>query len=119
MSVKAENSVFDSVQNHPFRPDRVDRIAEADKQPFEVILAAFLDLASFDPHMVDHQLPGVYQPVEIVAERGDVGREILGAFLKAHEDAGLIEQGRAVDQECGAKQGLAASGRTADQCRAA
>ena len=59
--------------------------------------------------MVDRQLAVRHQPVQVVAERGDVGGKVLGALLEAHEHARLAEAGGAVDQEGDGEQGLAAA----------
>ena len=44
---------LDRVEHDALGADRVDRVAEADEQAFEVVVAGLLDLAALDAHVVD------------------------------------------------------------------
>ena len=47
---------LDRVEHDALGADRSDRVVEPDEEPFEVVLARFLDLAAFDVDVVDGQL---------------------------------------------------------------
>ena len=96
-------------------PMRVDGVAQADEQAFEVVLAGLLDLAALDVDVVDQQLLLLGQIVQVEAERADVLGQLLGGLLEGHEDAGLAELGGAADEELHREQGLAAAGAAADE----
>ena len=109
---------LDRIEHDALGTDRVDGEAEPNKQPFEVVLAAFLNLAALDADVIDGELTFGDQRIEFVAERGDVADQVLSAFLEAHEDAGFAVLNGAVDEERGREQGFAAAGRAAHQSRA-
>ncbi len=69
--------------------------------------------------MVDDQLLGRDQAIEVEPQGLDVGGEVRGAFLETHEHAGLAELGGAVHQEGHADQRLAAARRAAQERRPA
>ena len=100
-------------------PTRPNRVVEADEQPFEVVLARFLDLAAFDAHVVDGQLLRLDQLGKVEAERRDVAGNLLGVLLERHEHAGLVELDGAVHQEGEGQQRLAGSRPAADERRPA
>ena len=56
------------VQHHPLGPDRIDGLLQPDEQAVEVVLAAFLDLAPLDPHVVHDEFLLLGQLVEVEAE---------------------------------------------------
>ena len=47
---------LERVEDDPLGADRVDRVAEADEQPLEVVLAGLLDLAPVDLDVIDDEL---------------------------------------------------------------
>jgi hypothetical protein len=76
------------------------------------------DLAAFDPHVIDEQLPGLRERVEIETERANIGRELFRGFFERHEYAGLAELGCTAHQKLDREQGLAATRSTTHQGRA-
>jgi hypothetical protein len=108
---------LNGVQHDPLRADAVDRCAQPDEEAFEIILSGLVDLAPLHAHMVDRQLPGPEQPGDVEAQRGDVGAQLLGGLLEAHEHTGLVELGDAPDEELHGEEGFAGSRRAADQRR--
>ena len=115
--VEAGEQRLDRVEHDPLRPDLLDGVVEPDEQALEIVIAGFLDLAALDAHIVDDELLVGDQARHVVAERGDVGGEIVGGLLEAHEDARLAVERHAVDQEGHGEQGLAAAGGAADERR--
>jgi hypothetical protein len=99
--------------------DRVDGEAEPDEESLEIVLAGLLDLAALDPDVVEHDLLLLDQPRKVEAERGDVLSELVVALLEAHEHAGLVESGRAVDEEADGEEGFTAAGSAANERRPA
>ena len=87
--VEAREQRLDRVEHDALRPDLLDGVVEPDEQALEIVIAGFLDLAALDAHVVDDELLVGDQARHVVAERGDVGGEIIGRLLEAHEDAGL------------------------------
>ena len=65
--------------------------------------------------MIEHDLFLLDQPRQIEAERGHVLRELVGALLEAHVHAGLVEAGRAMEEEAEGEEGLAAAGSATDE----
>ena len=110
---------FDRVEHDALGADRLDRVAEPDEQPFEIVLAGLLDLAAFDADVVDGQFLRRDQLRKVEAERRDVLGDLLAALLEGHEDAGLAELQRAIHQELHGQQRLAAAGAAADERRPA
>ena len=96
---KSREQGFDGIEHHTLGANGVYCVPEPNEQAFEVVLAALLDLRALDSNMVDRELPGCDQSFNIVPERGDIGGQILGALLEAHEDAGLVKSVGAVHQE--------------------
>jgi hypothetical protein len=82
------NSASIVSRHDPLGADRVDRVAEADEQALEVVLAGLLDLAALDVDEVERDLLLPHQLVEVEAERAHVGGELGGALLEGHEDPG-------------------------------
>ena len=89
---EAAEQRLDRVEHDALGADRVDRVAEADEQAFEVVLARLLDLAALDVHVVDQRASS--------ARRACRGRsrasatfcgQLLGGLLERHEHAGLAE----------------------------
>ena len=109
---------FDRVEDDPFCPDRINRMFKADEEAVEVVFPGFFDLASLNADMVDQKSFGGSETVEIKPERGHILGQFLGGLLKGHEDPRLIELGSASHKKLHGKEGLAAAGSTADQCRA-
>ena len=114
--VEAAEQRLDRVEDDALRADAVDRVAQADKQAFKVVVAAFLDLGALDPDIVDDELAVGDQRIDVDAERGNVDREIGGALLEAHQHAGFAGQS-AVDEEGHREQRLAATRRAASAAR--
>jgi hypothetical protein len=101
---------LEGVERDALRADRIDRVRKPDEEPFEVVLPGLLDLAALDADVVDCDLAVVHEPVEVEAERADVGGELVGGLLEHHEDAGLAVAHRALDDELGGEHRLAAAG---------
>ena len=80
---------FDGVEQHPLGTDGVDGVLEPDEEAVEVVLARLLDLVPLHRHELEHQLLLGDQPVEVEAERADVGGQLFRRFLEGDEDAGL------------------------------
>ena len=103
------------VQHHPFGADRIDGKAQADEQPLQVVVAGFLDLAALDEDVVDGELLFALQVRQVKPQGRDVSGELLGGFLKGHEDAGLVELHRPPHQKLHAQKSFAAAGAAAHQ----
>jgi hypothetical protein len=112
---QAREERLDRVQDDTAGSDRVDGEAEPDEETLQIVVAGLLDLAALDPDVVEHDLLLLDERRQVVAERGDVLGELVVALLEAHEDAGLVELGRAVDEEAHGEEGFAAAGAAADQ----
>ncbi len=108
---------LDGVEHHTLRADGVDRMAEADEQAFEVVLARLLDLVALDVHVVDGDLLLLAQLVQVDAQRAQVLRQLLGVLLEHHEDARFAVVDGAMHQELGGQHRLAGAGGAADQGR--
>ena len=85
-------------------PTTAYRKPEPDEQPFEVVLARFLDLAALDADVVDRELFRLDQRGQVEAERRDVAGHLLGVLLERDEHAGFVELERAIHQECERQQ---------------
>jgi hypothetical protein len=112
---EAREEGFEGVEHDALRPDRVDRQAEPDEQPLEVVLAGLLDLVPLNVDVVDGELVLADEVVEVVAEGADVLGEFLGGLLEGHEDAGLVVPDGAFDEEFDPEKGFAAPGVAADE----
>ncbi len=110
---------LDGVEHDARGAHRLDRVAEADEQAFEVVLARFLDLGAFHAHVVDGELPLRDQLREVEPERRDVGGNLFGVLLERHEHAGFVELDDTVHQEGERQQRLARSRPSADESRPA
>ncbi len=108
---------FDRVQHDQLGADPIDRRGQTDEQPLQVVLTGLEKLVAFDGDLLDDQLLAADKTAEIEAQGERIVREVGGAFLEAHEDAGLAEIARAARQELDAEQGLAGAGLAADQRR--
>src|SRR5262249_41724459 len=106
---------LDRVEHDTARADRIDRVAQADEQALEIVVAGLLDLVALDAHVIEDDPLLADEPGEIEAEGRDVLSQFVGALLEAHEHARLIELRRAMDQEAEGKQCLAAAGSAADE----
>ena len=71
---------LDGIEDHALGADAADRKPEPDEQPFEIVLAGFLDLAALHAHVVDRQLFRLDQRAKVEAERRDVSLAISSAF---------------------------------------
>src|SRR5688500_6797955 len=89
---------FESVQGNPFCADRVDRVTEAYKEPFEVVFTGFFDLAAFDMDIVDQHLLARRQVVEIEAKRPHVLGQLWRGLLESNETARLVEFSGTTDE---------------------
>src|SRR4029453_7241704 len=96
-------------------PERVDGVAQTDKEAFEVVLAGLLDLAPLDLDEVHQELLLFGQILQVEPERADVLGELLGGLLEGEDDAGLAELGRTADEEFHREQRLPAAGAAADE----
>ena len=88
---QAAEQRLDRVEHDALGADRVDRVAEADEQPLEVVVAGLLDLAALDAHVVDDELLRA-RPASSrskPSERTFCG-QLLGGLLERHEHAGLV-----------------------------
>ena len=59
---------------------RVDGVAQADEQAFQVVLAGFLDLAALDADEIEHDLFLLLQLVQVKAQRPHVGDQLGARF---------------------------------------
>ena len=90
---------FQRIEYHPFRADRVDRVAQTDKQAFQVELTCFSDFIVFDLYIVDEkQVPGD-QVRQIESKRTHILDEFLPGLLEGHENARLLELESPAGQE--------------------
>ena len=117
--LQAGKQRFDGVEDDALGAHRPNRVIEPDEQPFEVVLARFLDLAAFHAHVVDRELLRLDQLRQVEAERRDVAGNLLGVLLERHEHAGLVELEGAVHQKGEGQQRLAGSRPAADERRPA
>jgi hypothetical protein len=117
--LQAGKQRFDGVEDDAPGSDGPNRVVEPDEQPFEIVLACFLDLAAFHAHVVDRELLRLDQLREVEAERRDVAGNLLGVLLERHEHAGFIEINGAVHQKGERQQRLAGSRPPADERRPA
>ena len=108
---------LDRVDDNPVRPHGVDAGPKADEQGLEVPLPGLYHLAGDEVDVIEHELLVGLELLEIKAEGGDVGNEVLPRFLEGHEHARLAELGDAADQELHRQQRLARTGRTANERR--
>ena len=110
---------FDGIQDDAPGADRVDRVAQANEQSFEVVFAGFLDLAAFDADEIELELLVGNEVVQIEAERPYVLGQFLVGLFEAHEHARLAVLHRSADQALHGQQGLAGAGAAAHQRRPA
>jgi hypothetical protein len=97
---------FDGVEDHAFRADGLDGMAEPDEQPFEVVLARLLDLAALDLDVIEGELLLRDEFFEIEAERADIGCQFGRALLEHHEHAGVAMLCRPAHEELRGEHGL-------------
>src|ERR1043166_3428234 len=107
---KAGEERLRSIEENAFCLDRIDGGVQADEQAFQIILTCLGDLALVDKNVVDDQLFGSLEFLEIEPERGDIHREIVSGFLETDADAGLIELRGSADQEFYAEERFPTSG---------
>src|SRR3954452_19851693 len=103
---QSREQVLNGIEHDPFCADGIDRIAKPDKKSLQIKRTGFLVFAPLDLNLIDEQLFLSDKTRKIVAKRGDVLRNVLGALLEGYEDARLAESQRAFRQEGHAKQGL-------------
>ncbi len=101
---------LDRVEHDTTGADRVDRVAEPDEEPLEIVVAGLLDLAALDADVVEDDFLVLDQSRKIEAQGGDVLRQLIRAFLEAHEHARLVESSRAMNEEADSEQSFAAPG---------
>ncbi len=116
---RPEKSDLDGIQHDALGADGVDGMPEADEQPFQIVFAGLFDLTALDVHKIQHHLFARDQVFQVETERGDVLGQVLGGLFERHEDARLVELGRAAHQKLHGEQGLAAARAAADQRRPA
>ncbi len=116
---QASEEDLDGVQHQTFGANRVDGVADADEEGLEIELAAGLHLGAIDFHPIHQDAPVPDQLVQVETKGGDVLRQFRLALLEGHEDPRFLLVGGAAHQEFHGQQGLAATGATADQGRAA
>src|SRR5262245_21580196 len=97
--------------------DGVDGMVQPDEEAFEIVLAGFLDLPALDHDVIEKDLPATDQVLKVESERRDVGLDLLFRLLERHKNARLSELPRAVNEELGGEESLAAAGATADERR--
>ena len=114
---QAAEECLDGVQHDALGLDRVDGVAQADEQSFEVVVAGFFDLVAFDPHEVDDQLFSARSVRPGRSRASGRSASVFGGFLEGHEHARLVELHGAADQKLHREQRLAAAGTAADQRR--
>ena len=112
---QAGEKSFDRVEHHPLRLDRIDRVAEPDKEPFEIVFARLLEFAAIDEDVIEHQLLAGDERLQIEAQRGHIFGQFLARFFKCHEDARLIEFGGPAHEKLHGQQSLAATRAAANQ----
>ena len=84
---------LDRVEHDPLGADRIDRVAEPDEQPFEIVFAGLLDLAAVDLDVVDRRL---LARATSWSRSNPSERDVLRpgprrVSSNAHEHAGLAE----------------------------
>ena len=84
-------------------------MAEPHKQPFQIVVAAFLAFTALNSDLVDRQAFRGDEAGKIISQRLDIGGDVIGALLEGHEDTGLLEPDCALHQECHAEQGFSAT----------
>jgi hypothetical protein len=107
--------VLQRVEHHSFGAHLVDRRAEAYEQRLEIPLAGLGDIGGHDVHVVEHEHAVGLKLRQVETERGDVGREVLGALFERDEDSRLAVADDPADQELHREQRLSAAGRPADE----
>ena len=103
------------VEHDPLGPDGVNRMAQANKQSFEVVLPRFLDLAPLDVNVVHRQFLFLDEVIKIEAERTDVLSQFFRGFLERKKHARLVVQHGSPNQELDAHECFAAAGAAAHQ----
>ena len=116
---QAAEERLEGVEHDAPGPERVDGVAQADEEAFEVVLAGLLDFTPLDVDEVHQQLVLFGQLRQVEPEGTDVLGELLGGLFEGQEDAGLAELGRAPDEELHREECLAAAGAAADEGGAA
>lgn len=99
---------FERVTDDPLGADGLNRALQADKQPFEMILAGLFDLTPFHANIIHRQLLARAESRQIKTHRRNVGDQLLVRRLEGHEDAGLIEFGCPTYEDLHRQHGLAA-----------
>jgi hypothetical protein len=69
---QAGEKPFDGVEHHPFRLNGINRAAEPDEEPFQIVFAGFLEFAPIDVNVIQQQLLAGDQRWQIEAQRGHV-----------------------------------------------
>ena len=83
------------------------------------IFAGLRDLVRIDLDIVDHEHLVAHQLVEVELQRRRVNHQLVAGLLERHQHAGFGKFPRAIDQELGGEESLAASGAAAYQGGAA
>ena len=73
---------LDRVEDDALGPDGIDRVAQADEQPFEVVRAGLLNLTRLDAHVVEHDLLACRERTRVEPERREIQREVLDALFE-------------------------------------
>jgi hypothetical protein len=115
--LQSRKQILDRVEHHAGRPDGVDRRAQPYEQPFQIVIAGFINFAALDAYEIDDQLLFSLQYFQIKSERANILRKLGGRFLKRHEDARLAIFHGSANQKFGGQQGLTRSGTAANKCR--
>ena len=97
--LQAGKQRFDRIEDDASGSHRPNGVIEPDEQPFQVVLARFLDLAAVHAHVVDRELLRLDQLRKVKTERRDVAGNLLFVFLERHEHARLVEMEGAVHQK--------------------
>ena len=106
---------FETIEHDALGTDRIDRVAEADKQALEIEFAGLLDLTALDADVVHRELLAADELGQVKAQRGDVVGEFLAGLLEGHKHARLVELPGAAHDKFHGQKGLAAAGGPADQ----
>src|SRR4030095_10770309 len=107
--VQAAKEGLDRVQHNTLGTDRINGVAQADEEPFEIVLAGLLDLAGLDIDVIDQEFVLADQLLQVDAEGADVPGQVTGRLLKGHEDTVLTELGHAANEELRREQSLSAT----------
>jgi len=109
---------FDRIEHDALRLDPVDRMAQADEQPFEIVIAGLVDFAVLGPHEFDCETLPLDELVHVEPKGRDILQKLPLLFFERDEESRLMELHCAAEQELHAEECLAAAGPAGHQRRA-